>query len=145
MDMNEVFFAYDPENPYNGKLIENSDAPEVEDDAHVKFIGSYSHKIGFQENEAFFSASAERNDYYWGPSNTYMAPLGAYFQIPEGSTARTLEFQEADGSTTAIEVVTNSNEIKNAEGWYTINGMKLESAPVEKGVYINNGKKIVIK
>jgi hypothetical protein len=33
----------------------------------------------------------------------------------------------------------------NAEGWYTVNGIKLQSAPTEKGVYINNGKKVVVK
>ena len=32
-----------------------------------------------------------------------------------------------------------------AEGWYTLNGVKLQGAPTEKGIYINNGKKIVIK
>ena len=138
-NMNSVSF-YD-------KLIVNSAAPVVADEAGVKFIGSYSHKVGFKANEAFFSASEDRNDYYWGSAtnSTYMAPLGAYFQLPEGAPARTITFQEADGSTTAIDAITTANEVKNAEGWYTINGMKLENAPVEKGIYINNGKKIVIK
>ena len=31
------------------------------------------------------------------------------------------------------------------DGWYTLNGIRLQGAPTEKGVYINNGKKIVIK
>ena len=138
-NMNSVSFDH--------KLIKNSTAPEVADKVDVKFIGSYSHKVGFKANEAFFSVSAEKNDYYWGSATntTYMAPLSAYFQIPEGSSARTIEFQEADGSTTAIEIVGAEKLNTVKEGWYTINGMKLENAPVEKGIYINNGKKIVIK
>ena len=148
MSMNETIFG-DPANLSNtGKSIVNSAAPEVEDDSHVKFIGSYSHKIGFAANEAYFSVDEKKNDYYWGgdkSAKTYMAPLGAYFQIPEGSTARTIEFEEADGSTTAISVVgvEKLNTVK--EGWYTLNGVKLQSVPTEKGVYIQNGKKIVIK
>ena len=31
------------------------------------------------------------------------------------------------------------------EGWYTVDGMKLDAAPTQKGVYINNGKKVVVK
>ena len=138
-NMNSVSF-YD-------KLIVNSAAPVVADEAGVKFIGSYSHKIGFAANEAFFSASEDRNDYYWGSAtnSTYMAPLGAYFQLPEGAPARTITFQEADGSTTAIDAITTANEVKNAEGWYTVNGVKLQGMPTEKGIYINNGKKVVVK
>ena len=30
-------------------------------------------------------------------------------------------------------------------GWFTINGVKLSEQPTQKGVYIHNGRKIVIK
>ena len=39
----------------------------------------------------------------------------------------------------------NAAEAVKAEGWYTINGIKLNAAPTQKGIYINNGKKIVVK
>ena len=54
--------------------------------------------------------------------------------------------EEADGSTTAIRSI-NADEInsKNAEGIYNLNGVKLNSVPSQKGVYIQNGKKIVVK
>ena len=49
-----------------------------------------------------------------------------------------------------FEVATDINDIEVApapadDAWYTLNGMKLESKPTEKGVYIYNGKKYVIK
>jgi hypothetical protein len=148
MNMNGAVFG-DPLNIANtGKTIVNSAAPEVADASGVKFIGSYSAKTdGFKANEAFFSVSAEKNDYYWGPSSAYMAPLAAYFQIPEGAAARVIEFEEADGTTTAINFATFSNDVEkmNAEGWYTIGGQKLNGAPTQKGLYINNGKKVIIK
>jgi hypothetical protein len=37
------------------------------------------------------------------------------------------------------------DESANVQGWYTVNGMKLDKAPVEKGVYVKDGKKVVIK
>ena len=132
---------------FTGKTIVNSADPSVSDDSGVKFIGSYSHKQGFAANEAFFSVSADKNNYYWGSATntTYSAPLSAYFQIPEGSPARTIEFQEADGTVTAIKAVAADFNGKNAEGWYTIGGVKLQAAPTQKGVYIKDGKKFVIK
>ena len=140
INMNEVSFV--------NKTIVNSAAPETTDASGVKFIGSYSAKTdGFKANEAFFSVSADKNDYYWGSATntTYMAPLAAYFQIPAGSPARTIEFQDADGTVTAIEAVAADFNGKNAEGWYTIGGVKLQAAPTQKGVYIKDGKKFVIK
>jgi hypothetical protein len=140
MNMNEAVF--------DDKAIVKSDAPEVADASGVKFIGSYSAKTdGFKANEAFFSVSASKNDYYWGSASntTYMAPLSAYFQIPEGSAARIIEFEEADGTVTAIQAVNVKAEAMSAEGWYTIGGMKLQGAPTQKGVYIQNGKKVIVK
>jgi hypothetical protein len=31
------------------------------------------------------------------------------------------------------------------EGWYTVNGMKLNAAPTQKGTYIKDGKKVFVK
>ena len=33
----------------------------------------------------------------------------------------------------------------DSEAWYTLNGVRLNGKPTKKGIYINNGKKIVIK
>ena len=29
--------------------------------------------------------------------------------------------------------------------WYTLDGVRLDKAPTRKGLYINNGRKVVIK
>ena len=36
-------------------------------------------------------------------------------------------------------------EVKSEEQWYNINGVKLAGKPAQKGVYIVNGKKVVVK
>ena len=71
----------------------------------------------------------------------------AYFKTQSGqpvSDAR-IYIEEPDGSTTAISAIDADGVAVPANGWYTINGMKLEGMPTEKGVYINNGKKVVVK
>ena len=113
----------------------------------MKFIGSYSAKTdGFKSNEAFFSVSASKNDYYWGNTGvnkTYMAPLGAYFQIPDGSPARTIVFEEADGSTTAIDAISAAKVANSNDAIYNLAGQKVGAD--YKGIVIKNGKRFVQK
>ena len=61
------------------------------------------------------------------------------------ATEARIFIEEPDGSTTAISAITADGKLVSAEGWYTLNGVKLQGMPTQKGVYINNGKKIVIK
>ncbi len=71
----------------------------------------------------------------------------AYFTTVDGqkhADAR-IFIEEPDGTTTAISNIAADGEMIPAEGWYTLNGVKLQGMPTEKGVYINNGKKIVVK
>lgn len=71
----------------------------------------------------------------------------AYIQLPTETQSIIFNFEDVDGNTTAIKSV-NADDLagkKSAEGWYTINGVKLQNAPAEKGVYIKDGKKVVIK
>ncbi len=77
-------------------------------------------------------------------------PFEAYIdmsQLPNEARNMTFYVEELDGTVTAINGVTKEviGTKLNVDGWYTLNGVKLQSAPTEKGIYINNGKKIVIK
>lgn len=71
----------------------------------------------------------------------------AYIQLPIVTQSIIFNFEDVDGGTTAIKSV-NADDLagkKSAEGWYTINGVKLQNAPAQKGVYIKDGKKVVLK
>ena len=51
----------------------------------------------------------------------------------------------ANGETTSIGTLKTTTGEVSFDGWYTLDGMKLNEKPSTKGIYINNGKKIVIK
>ena len=52
--------------------------------------------------------------------------------------------QYGNGETTGIESLTPS--LSKGEGaWYDLNGQKLQQKPTQKGVYIRNGRKVIIK
>lgn len=59
-----------------------------------------------------------------------------------GARANTRSITGGNGTTgiDAIENVTIDNE-----GWYDLQGRKLQSAPNRKGIYIHNGKKVVVR
>jgi hypothetical protein len=82
------------------------------------------------------------------PRNTL--PMEAYLIGQEGWTdyAPSITVEDFDGTTTAIKSL-SADKINNlnvvADGWYTVGGMKLQGAPTQKGIYINNGKKVVVK
>ena len=76
-----------------------------------------------------------------------IAPFEAYLMYAPGvTTAPLITVEEIDGTVTAIsEVKAGEFQEVKADGWYTINGVKLQSAPTQKGIYINNGKKVILK
>ena len=59
----------------------------------------------------------------------------------------TVKLVSASGETTAIGTLdTTTGEVSfDSEAWYTLDGVRLSGKPTKKGLYINNGKKVVIK
>jgi hypothetical protein len=42
-------------------------------------------------------------------------------------------------------IISNSAETRDNEGWYTIDGRKFNGKPTVSGVYVNKGRKVLIK
>ena len=60
------------------------------------------------------------------------------------AAARVIWMSEDDAADAIFDV--KAEGVKTvAEGWYTIDGKKLNAAPTQRGMYIKNGKKIVVK
>ena len=92
----------------------------------------------------------------WGESTDYILQDGAFVEANLGTIARgkaylqvpfsagsKLRFVFADESMTGIDAVEEG--LENDAVWYTMDGRKLEGEPTEKGVYIVNGKKVMIQ
>ena len=139
---------------FNNVKIEDAmdDNAEVTigDAAGVQFVGTYKGRVeGFRSNMYYFSSNAAYNDYYKGndTNKTYLRPLGAFFVDNDANAStiqRVISIEEPNG-TTEISAITVDGAFVEADGWYTTNGIRLQGVPTEKGVYIRNGKKIVIK
>ena len=72
----------------------------------------------------------------------------AYLSIPTSSVPASanfvgLEFEDEETTGISEEIILNSE--KTAGEWYTLDGRKLDRKPSQKGVYILNGRKSVVK
>ena len=78
-----------------------------------------------------------------------MQPYTGYVNLGAGAGARNVNFhfEEADGTVTSIDAVDFMSGKTNvdAEGVYNLNGIKLQGAPTQKGVYIQKGQKVIVK
>ena len=81
------------------------------------------------------------NNLYSVGKGAKIKPQRGYFQTSDGSPVRGMVFELVDEET-AIESV---NGAFNNNPWYDLNGRRLTGKPVQKGIYINNGKKTIIK
>ena len=57
----------------------------------------------------------------------------------------TVRLVSRNGETTAIGTLDTKTGEVSFDGWYTLDGVRLSGKPSTKGIYINNGRKIVIK
>lgn len=71
-----------------------------------------------------------------------------HFYVPAdggvaGARTFVMDFGDEDTTTGIITMSDVRSEI--SDGWYTIDGRKLSGKPSVKGVYVNNGRKVIIK
>ena len=108
--------------------------------------GGGTYEIGSFQRFNSGTTAAFRAYMYYGDTAPahHAAPI-----LPESMKVRLIA---ADGSTTEVKEV---REVLTPEGmsvarnkdniWYTLDGRKLNAQPTQKGLYIVNGKKVVIK
>ena len=152
--------AEDIENPvFEGVTIVGDEAGIVTstDNGNVSFVGTYSPAEIFTTDKTNLYLAADNKVYYpWGEGMTSFKvnAFRAYFKlnngivcgepIQEGSGINSFVLNFGNGGTNMIE--NSIMKIGNEAGtWYTIDGRKLNNKPTAKGIYIYNGKKIVIR
>lgn len=82
--------------------------------------------------------------YKWVKSNA--KSNFAYLQLknPSNANAKTVIYLDWFGDTTGIHGMTAPSQVTSGKTYYTLDGRKVTS-PTQKGIYIINGKKIIIK
>lgn len=134
----------------NGVILESaSELKKVEDANHngIDFVGNYTTGQALQQNSFFIS----KNTFYRASGQETMKAYRATFQVPSSLSAAKIMntvFVGEGGSVTAIDDVHVSPQ--GSFDVYHINGMLVKKNAIDlngldKGIYIINGKKYVVK
>ena len=147
---------------FSGVSVSSTTAGSVTStDGYVTFVGTYKPEPIFAD-PAINLYLGSGNKLYWPSSAKDINSFRAYFQLNNGLTAGepaptgngsgssvrafNLNFGD-DGETTGIvDIEHGTLDIEHSAGsWYSLDGRKLDGKPTKKGLYINNGRKVVIK
>ena len=113
---------------------------------YYKFVGNYTTTA----HPDIYALNTVGNTFVLSAS-TAVEPFGAYFKIgmPDMAVApATLNFAVLSntGNTTGIDAISIRTDRDNSTGtWFTLDGRQLNGYPTQKGIYINNGRKVIIK
>jgi hypothetical protein len=116
----------------------------------VQMVGSYS-PVPVVANDKSILFLGEANTLYYSSIDRDIRSCRAYFSVPyikqnAGAKARAFRLDFGDGEQTGIMTVQGEGyTVNGADAWYTLDGRKLDGKPATKGLYINGGKKVVIK
>ena len=77
-------------------------------------------------------------------TGTEMPARKAFLHVPGSSNARALDMVFANEET-GITTTNCTNNTNSDDAWYSLDGRKLNGKPTKPGLYINNGRKVVIK
>ena len=128
----------------------------VDAGANVEFTGTYTAKSVSKDDDAaiWFLMGNYTNWAFIKSTSTAtwnILPFEGFIDmsnLPANAREITFFMEEEDGTVTAIKSV-DAEDAESAEsaaeGWYTINGIKLNAKPTQKGIYIYNGKKVAIQ
>ena len=148
----------DFENPvFTDVIIDNTTANVSTD--YVDFVGTYSPVVYNNEDHSVLFLGGNNTLYYPdGSAPSYINACRAYFQLngitagdpsaPNSIRAFKLNFSNDNDVTTGILDAEADSSLftlhSSLSSYYTLDGVKLDKRPTRKGMYIYNGKKIVI-
>ncbi len=137
--------ASDLMDPIFKKVTVSSGTPATYSYDAVDFVGIYNPYVIDGEDRTILYLGANNTLYYPNDAMTIGA-CRAYFKL-KGITVGDL--QQAPVLNFGDEGTTTLNSLSLGEGrgdaWFTLDGRRLSGKPSQSGVYLNNGKKIVIK
>ena len=145
----------DISNPvFLGVTISNTEAQAVQSQTAgletVQMVGTFS-PVSVKAGDKSILFLSDDNTLYYSSIDRQLCSCRAHFSVPyingnAGAEARAFVLGFDDEEATGISLTPGSStEGEGSDCWYTIDGRKLSSKPSQRGMYINKGKKILVK
>ena len=110
------------------------------------FNGIYDSRTFTKDDRGQYLLLGSKNTLYYAGTGAGIGACRAYFQVPNGSAeikAFNLNINGSDA--TEITDTDCTDQTDTDKGWWTLSGVRLNGKPTEKGVYLFNGKKVVVQ
>ena len=123
---------------------------------YVDFIGTYSPVCIYTDEKTNLYLGEDHALHYPASSDFQVNACRAYFQLKQGLTVgeptsshgvslRGFNLNFDNDAATGIKTTDFTKSTNSANEWYAIDGRKLDGKPTARGIYINNGRKFIIK
>lgn len=142
--------------PGNGvsKVTVNAAAVKMEATKPINFVGTYEKLLWpVNQSNVYCFVGEEKGGFQIGMfarmgAGSWVPPFRAYMLKPAVSAPELdicwIENDDEQEVNGIKDVTVSADELKGrvTSGWYTVNGVKLEGMPAQKGLFIHNGKKV---
>ncbi len=136
---------------FNGVTIRNenpSDQSVSSKDGAVTFVGSYSPFVIDETNIGNILYIGSANKIGHSANARTLRSCRAHFELtnPSAAPVRTVvvDYGEEEIVTGIISMEDGRSQMED-DSWWTLSGVKLNGKPTEKGIYLFNGKKVVVQ
>jgi hypothetical protein len=128
---------------FNGVTIDKT-APTEVSGTNVTFVGQYSPFSIDNGNKNTIILLSSGNTLGYSKNSRELKSFRCHFVTPESVTAREFIFNDGEGMTTGIiELENTTGKTGEANAIFDLQGRRVEK--VTKGVYVVNGRKVVVK
>ena len=111
---------------------------------HSKVIGLYWWAMECSENGLDWATKRVTDG--WSNTSLFNDSNTSDTKYPAGKAMSAIaELKSFLGDPSGIETINREPLTVNQHAWYTLDGRKLNGAPNQKGIYIHNGKKMVVR
>lgn len=112
-------------------------------------IGCYAYAGSGNTLSSDNKTAIEAGTFFHVTKSTNSAPMRAVLWIGTSSTSKeqiAAEFEDDDdaSTTTLIQGIADRKHVP-AAGWYTLGGVRLDGEPTQNGIYIHNGRKVIMR
>ena len=139
----------DISNPvFRGVTIDAKDPADVTSkDGLLTFHGVYAPETLTKDDQSRLYLGSDNKLYYPAADNLTINAFRAYFHLDAGiglAQMRDIVLNFGDGLVTGISSV-EDRSLAADESWYTLQGVRLDSKPTLRGIYLRKGRKVVVK
>lgn len=110
-----------------------------------KFCGTYDPTEIYDDGHTRYYLGAQNTLYYPTDELFTVKAFRAYFQLTDPNVnANAIVLNFGDGETTEIGSIDNGELRIDNDDWYSLDGRRLSGKPTQRGIYIHNGKKVLV-